>query len=329
MRPLLKILSPEEQLKLDRLKAQAESRVRRALERFLRAVTSELVLRRILRLLEVGDTEGVLRIIDESIVDTSGVLSDVFIDAAKDVTVDVLEQLADQVPTPLVGIAFDPNHPEATRLMEQNRLEFIRGFTEQQREATRAALAQALRTGAGPLETARIIRASLGLTEHQELAVLNYRRLLELGLREALERDLRDRRFDRTIQRAIGAEVPLTQQQIDRMVDRYRQRFLAYRSEVIARTETTKIMSQARHLAVLQVMQQAGITDNQVKRSWVTNLDGRERPSHHEMDGQEVTGMNSYYTSPSGARLKYPGDPEAPAGEIIQCRCAETFRFSY
>lgn len=327
MRHFAKALTPSEQAKLDSLRSSVESRIRDAIDLLLKKVRSDSILRLVLRLLEIGDYASVLRVVDESVLTASEVLSDVFKDVAQDVVLDVSKELLKTPPT--VVISFNPDHPEAVALMRRNKLEFVREFTRKQRIATRTVLAEALRTGVGPIEAARLVRVSLGLTAHQQASVVNYRRLLEMGSREALDRDLRDRRFDRTVARASeGNRPPLTQEQIDRMVTRYHERFLMYRSEVIARTETTKVLSQARHNAVRQVMEQAGFKDNQVRRTWNTSLDGRERPTHHDMNAQEVIGMNSYYTSPSGAKLRYPGDPSAPAQEVIQCRCVETFRFS-
>jgi hypothetical protein len=44
------------------------------------------------------------------------------------------------------------------------------------------------------------------------------------------------------------------------------------------------------------------------------------------MDGQE-RGLNEPFDSPSGAQLMYPGDPDAPAEEVINCRCAVLISF--
>ena len=66
----------------------------------------------------------------------------------------------------------------------------------------------------------------------------NFRVGLETGDRTILERALRDRRFDATVERALRGEGKLSKDQIDRMAGRYRERMLKYRAETIARTES-------------------------------------------------------------------------------------------
>lgn len=57
------------------------------------------------------------------------------------------------------------------------------------------------------------------------------------------------------------------------------------------------------------------------KKVWMTILDGKERASHQDADGQRV-GVNDPYIV-QGERLMYPGDISlgASADNIINCRC--------
>jgi hypothetical protein len=226
-----------------------------------------------------------------------------------------------------IDLSFDPDDEEAANLMERSQLEFVKDFTAKQRRAVKAALVQAQKDGLGEAETARSIRDSIGLTETQWNAVNNYRDLLAEGSSQALARTLRDRRFDNTVQNAVDRGDILMDDQIDRMTDRYTDRMLDYRARNIARTESHRVMSAARYHAWQQTADQLGLGGDQVQRTWNTNIDGRERDTHHEMNGQTVSGDDPY-VSPSGARLQYPGDPAAPAAEVIGCRCAETYDFA-
>jgi uncharacterized protein with gpF-like domain len=207
--------------------------------------------------------------------------------------------------------------------MRTTRLRFVQQFDTAQRDATRYAMATAFQRGEGPLEAARAFRDAIGLTRTQLQSVEAYRDLLEANSAEALKRELRDRRFDPTIERALTEDTPLTEDQIDRMVERYRERFLTYRSENIARTEALRIVSLARHEATQQVLDQLGIDPSRVKRTWVAVKDKRTRDAHLEMDGQTV-GFDEPFEAPDGTLMMYPGDSSAPANLVINCRCSVT-----
>ena len=181
-------------------------------------------------------------------------------------------------------------------------------------------------SGAGPIQVARAIRDSIGLTERQRQAVANYRRGLEMGDTAVLNRDLRDRRFDASVQRMLDDDEPLGAERISRMVAQYRNRYLQYRAEVIARTETLRVANQAQVEALTQVLEQVELPAGAVLRTWRATQDARTRDTHAAMDGQEVRGLTEAFESPSGARLMFPGDTSlgADASEVIQCRCVVT-----
>lgn len=222
---------------------------------------------------------------------------------------------------PFVDISFDPGDAEAERLLRQATLALIREIEEAQRDAIRKVLADAVSQGLNPTQASRMYRDLIGLTQHQMSAVNSYRRLLESGSTEALQRSLRDKRFDSTIQRILGQGLQLSESQINRMVDRYRQRMIDLRAITIARTETQTVMSAAQHSSTLQLADAVGLNLNRVERTWRTITDGRERDTHHDMNNQK-RGAEEKFVSPSGARLLYPGDLTAPGAERINCRCS-------
>ena len=170
-----------------------------------------------------------------------------------------------------------------------------------------------------------MFRQSVGLTQRQVASVNNFRRLLtdarEDGLpsRQALNRALRDGRFDRTILRAIREDRPLTNQQVERMVTRYRERYVQYRSEVIARTEAWRAVNQGTEEMYQQAVDAGQIRPEQMTRTWVTARDERVRSSHARLNGEQ-RGYNETWQGDNG-ELRYPGDPLAPASETVQCRC--------
>ena len=57
---------------------------------------------------------------------------------------------------------------------------------------------------------------------------------------------------------------------------------------------------------------------NKVK-VWISTFDQRSRPEHMAMDGVRVA-MNEMFNV-DGEMMEFPGDPNASAGNIINCRC--------
>ena len=174
--------------------------------------------------------------------------------------------------------------------------------------------------GLNPRDQARQFRESVGLTGRQENAVQNYRRALESaaeGDSAALSRQLRDRRFDRTVQRAARTGKPLTTSQINRMTSRYRQRYIKYRAEVIARTEALRSVHAGTEELYRQAIDAGHVQEQELQRTWISAADERTRVSHQNLNGM-IRGINETFPGLAG-ELKYPGDPDAPASETIQC----------
>lgn len=89
------------------------------------------------------------------------------------------------------------------------------------------------------------------------------------------------------------------------------------RAEVIARTETHTAANYAQREAV------RAIDLPGVQKEWLAVEDARTRESHAQADGQ-VVGMDEPFVV-GGAHLMFPGDPDGPAEEIINCRCVIAF----
>ena len=223
-----------------------------------------------------------------------------------------------------VVVDFDVVNERAVQHMRDARLRYVREFSEAQRAAARSAMTVGIEGGRNPIEQARRFRESIGLTARQVDAVDNFRRLLEDSSGEALNRELRDRRFDRTVRRATRGGDPLSQVQIDRMVTRYRERYLRFRSETIARTEALGVVHAANDEAFRQAVDDQLIDGTQIERKWRTASDERVRPTHAAANGQ-VRGLNEPFLV-GGSQLRYPGDSRGPAKEIIRCRCTVTTR---
>jgi hypothetical protein len=177
--------------------------------------------------------------------------------------------------------------------------------------------------------TGKRVGGFLGLTDHQAGIIDNARKQLEGGkLADYLKRELRDKRFDRTILRAIKDGTPLSQDQIDRMIREMKDNALQLRAETVARTETMKALHAAQQEGLRQLSDTGRVRPEQIRRVWRTAQDKSVRDTHGAMEGQSV-GLDQPFTTGAGVSLMYPGDPRGPAAEVINCRCHVDVRIDF
>lgn len=221
---------------------------------------------------------------------------------------------------------FSMVNPRTAAFVQQYELNLIREVSSETIAAVRQGLADDIVTGRNPVATARDFRANIGLTTRQEKAVRNYRKYLEDLDTTALKRKLRDKRFDSTIRRAIRDDKPLSQSQINRMTDRYREKAILRRTQTIARTESLRATSIGNQEALDQMVSE-GAVDPNTRKFWVPARDARVRDAHERipMMNPEGVPLDGLFTTPLGP-LKYPRDPAGSAANTIQCRCALIYR---
>ncbi|MEU6928953.1 phage minor head protein [Streptomyces sp. NPDC046374] len=87
------------------------------------------------------------------------------------------------------------------------------------------------------------------------------------------------------------------------------------REQRIARTEATR----AWNTATLAAAQAAQGPDSPIVKQWVTRRDTHVRDSHDQVDGQ-IRLLDQPFTV-GGIDMQTPGDPAAPAGQVVNCRC--------
>jgi hypothetical protein len=217
-------------------------------------------------------------------------------------------------------------------------------IVDDQREAIRVALADSLAQGNNPRTTAldiigRTSRATnsrtggiIGLTVPQERFVASARQELLSGdpaaLRNYLGRERRDKRFDAAVRKAIAEGRALDKEMVNRIVGRYADRLLALRGEMLSRTETMTALSKSRDDAVRQAILSGKVDAAFITKRWRSAGDNRVRHTHRALNNDEV-GFYQSFQSPSGATLRFPGDPEAPISETSGCRCTLEYRIDY
>lgn len=301
--------------RIQNLLDRAEPRLRAAFLRMVAQIQSAFTLGEIADAIENGGMEAALDAALRAAPALGEAYVDTFIEAAKDTAREIGVALGD------IPVIFDQTNQRAVDMMNHNKLRLVQNVTEDQRIAMRGLISQGISEGRNPLDIARSFRDQIGLTPRQQQAVANYRRALQNLDAGALDRELRDRRFDRTIAAAIRDGDKLTSKQINDAVQRYTERMLKYRSEVIARTEALRSVHQGVDEMYRQSIADGTLRPDSLSREWNTAHDERVRDSHATMDGQ-VQPFGSPFTSGAGNILDYPGDPNAPPEETIQCRCA-------
>jgi hypothetical protein len=224
-----------------------------------------------------------------------------------------------------IEVVFDQVNVRAVLAMQNNSLRLVQSLNQAQRNATREALVDGIRRGINPRDAARAVKDSIGLTATQVRAVNNYRRALMEGDSKALQLKLRDKRFDPTVARSIRTGSALSQAQVDKLVARYVQRQLIYRSEVIARTEALRSAHEGAEEMFQQAIDSGAINAEDLTGTWHTARDTRVRDTHITMEGQQRP-WGEPFVSGRGNLLMRPGDQSAPASEVVQCRCALTYQ---
>lgn len=95
------------------------------------------------------------------------------------------------------------------------------------------------------------------------------------------------------------------------------QQFYKWQALRIARTETTF----ASGFAAMKTAQNSNLV---MTKMWISAVDNRTRHDHLTENGQSVD-LEDDFTMASGVKMSYPGDPNAPAHEVINCRCTIGF----
>lgn len=88
------------------------------------------------------------------------------------------------------------------------------------------------------------------------------------------------------------------------------------RAVTIARTESAGAMSSSTIQAALD---RNAVLDEVLEQTWIATLDGKTRKTHWAADGQRVPLGGKFLLGMFD--VAFPGDPDAPAEETVNCRC--------
>lgn len=238
-----------------------------------------------------------------------------------------------------LSIQFGVTHKPTADWLARYSSFFVVEISETSRDAIKYIVSKGYEAGANPRTTAldivgRMVKGRgrvggvVGLHEQFASYVDNARNELRDLNPNYLTRARRDKRFDKMYERALLIDKPLTQQQIDAMSGYYSDQLLRLRGETIARNESMRAISSGRHGAIEQAIDRGEVHPDDVERAWSATMDSPTRESHALMDKQVVRYGQPFVTH-DDISIMYPGDPNAPAAESIQCRCYEITRINH
>jgi len=269
------------------------------------AITSPVIMRHALELLSAGKLNQAADFVMQRFASNIGnAYVAVFIDTASAECAALSPKLVLRK-APTISLSFNVADERAVRLMQQNRLGYIQGLTRQQQTSVRAALVRSTREGLGTNETAQLVRQALALDPKQQREVERYRQLItptEQG-------------------RALDPEAEhLSPEQVSRMVNGKVEQGISARAERIARTESLRIVGQARDEALRQSLEATGQRAELSGKEWASTRDSRTRDGHIARDGQRRRLSEAF-----DGGIHRPGD--GPAEESINCRCTLLYEF--
>lgn len=304
--------------RIEALLARYEPKLRRRFRQVLSRVHDRWTVAQLEAALEGGTIGEVLDDLEKAAATFAAQTEAVTVIVAQEVSA----QLAEKLDT---LVSYDVTNARAVDALRRNRARLVQGLRAEQREVIADALAEQTAGGINPRQQAVAIRDTLGLTREQARWVRAYRRRLESLDRRALELKLRDARYDGTVARAIDQGQSLTSAQVDKLVTRYHERALKYRAEVVARTEALRAVHQGAEEGYQQAVDDGTLDADRLVCTWHAGSIPRTRHWHASMRGQKRR-WGQAFTSGLGNALRYPCDPDAPAEDSVQCRCAKSTR---
>lgn len=326
---------------LGKVSEQQERAVLKAFRDAVQSVKDQSVLNEIVALLERGDVDGVVNLLqlDQA---TFEPLEDAIRAAYREGGIVGAAQIG---PIPLLNVAdglaafrFNMRSLRAEEWLAAMSSRLIVEISDDQRAMVRERLTESLAQGVNPKQSALELigrvdnrtgqRAGgfIGMTSQQARWVANAQKELVALDPNYLTRALRDKRFDKTVVSAIKSGKPLSQQKINQIVTTLQARTLQYRGQTISRTESINALRAGQFEAVVQSAEKSGATD--IMKRWDATGDSRVRPDHTLLEANYKDGipLMQAFVAPDGSRLLYPGDTSqgATGAQVINCFIPET-----
>lgn len=196
-------------------------------------------------------------------------------------------------------------------------------------EGSRQAVTQLLTIGQlDGLHPSRLVaqwaKEAIGLTPYDVSLVESFERQLIEDPARALTRTLRDPKYDGTLARMANGAGPsaLSAETRGKMVAAYENELRTWRASTYSTSTTLDALRQGQASAWADAAEANGVDLEELVKTWITTLDGRERPAHHDMHGTTIPFAEPFMVEVNGALV-----PEQTPGENeYNCRCAQSVR---
>jgi SPP1 gp7 family putative phage head morphogenesis protein len=189
-----------------------------------------------------------------------------------------------------IGYSFNLITPRAIEWVSQNAGSLIQQWGDSSRDALRRLIGDAFQRGIGSSALARQIKQTgIGITWRSARAVLNMRHRLEAD--------------------GVAADT------IDKRAERYFNRLLRDRAEMIARTEMTRAMTHARLESWRQAIGRGLLDPGRYVKEWVTTHDARTCETCLALDGARAPVPDGIFIGEDGT------NGGLGPGAHPRCRC--------
>jgi hypothetical protein len=243
-----------------------------------------------------------------------------------------------------VVVRFNGRNPRAEQWLKTESSQLVTRIIDDQRTAIRQALTAGMQKGQNPKTVAldivgRVNRATgkreggtIGLTGPQEEFARTAADELASGdpaqLRNYLTRARRDKRFDRTVQKAIDSGQPVPADIAGKAVQSYKNRLLQLRGETLGKHEAFGALAASKQEAFQQAADTGQVAASAITKKWRHFANEHPRVQHEEMAGKSVS-LNERFVLPDGTQMLYPHDPSAPASQTLGCHCMADYSISF
>lgn len=323
------------------LLARLAPEIAAAFREAIRDITDNVILRQVIEAIERNDIEGAFRALGVSPASFNGLFTSLrtaFVDGGMAMMATFPKYIQDATGLK-VRPRFNVRDPRAEKWLQERSSALVVEIEDDIRRGVRNTLTQGMVDGRNPRNVALDIVGRVNpSTGQREGGVVGLGSREETWSRSArtrlltldpayFELELRDKRFDATVEAAIRNGTPLPMEAVDKLVDRYRANALRFRGETIGRTEALAALNRSEWEATKQAVEQGNLSDSQIKKVWddvgIYSGPHQVRHSHRELNGQERRLDEPFVSPVTKALMMFPGDTTlgAPGREVIGCRC--------